>query len=327
MTVARCLVSLTFALLLAACGKAENAAVASAPGDATASQPVAATRQVTDAAGQELAVPIHPERVIVLSENDLDIALALGITPVGTTNGRGQSAPPSYLGELTAGIEGIGGFGQPSMDRVVALRPDLILAGGNGDPQVLAQLGRIAPTMVTVKRGEPWQDSMRRVADALGRRAQADAFLEDYQQRVEALRARLGERATTTVSIVRWTPQGPVYMLGDAFAGRVAQDLGMTRPLAQRQPGVGHAAPLSREALGDIDADWLFIGAFVNGKGEQAELARLMKEPEFRELKAARAGQVREVDAALWTSVGGPLAARQVLRDIETAMLDAPGAQ
>lgn len=294
-------------LLLAGCGRQ-----APAGGDAAATQ-----RQVVDALGAHVAVPARPKRVVVLSELDLDAALALGLRPVGSTSGRGQAGLPDYLARLAAGVEPVGRFAEPSMERVLALEPDLILAGGNPEPQQLAQLAQIAPTVVSFKPGEGWQDSLRRIAVVLGREPQAEAVLAAYRQRVDALRQRLDGRPGEQASIARWTPQGPVYMLGDAFAGRVLADLGFGRPLLQRAPGAGHSAPLSREALADIDGDWLFIGRFASGShADPAGLAALLEQPEFRELRAVRAGQVREVDAALWTSVGGPLAAQALIEQI-----------
>ncbi len=50
---------------------------------------LADTRQVSDAMGNTVNVPETPKRVITLSEIDLDTALALGVIPVGTINGRG----------------------------------------------------------------------------------------------------------------------------------------------------------------------------------------------------------------------------------------------
>ncbi len=55
------------------------------------------TRQVTDADGKTQVVPAQPKRVVVLSEIDLDSALTLGLQPVGTVNGCGQSTLPRYL--------------------------------------------------------------------------------------------------------------------------------------------------------------------------------------------------------------------------------------
>jgi len=49
----------------------------------------AQTREVVDAFGETVTIPANPQRIVVLSEIDLDIALALGVEPVGAVNGRG----------------------------------------------------------------------------------------------------------------------------------------------------------------------------------------------------------------------------------------------
>lgn len=278
---------------------------------------VNATHSVTDAAGRVVQVPLTPQRVVVLSELDLDALLALDLKPVGATDGRGSNHPPAYLGERTRGIASVGNFAQPSIDRIVVLQPDLIIAGGHPEPQLLEQLQQLAPTVISFKPAEPWQDSFRRIAGFVGRDAEAARVLDGYRARAEALRTRLGEHAGESVSIVRLTPNGPMYMLGEAFAGRVLGDLGFTRPPAQRAPGAGHAPPLSREVLADIDGDWLFIGNFTP---DADSVAALRHEPAFAALRAAKAGRVREVDAMQWTVIGGPLAAQRVLDDIEAAV-------
>lgn len=301
---------LLLGLLLSACGPQEPAASASGP-----------LRSVRDAAEREVQVPVAPQRIVVLSELDLDMLLALDLRPVGATSARGSDRPPSYLGERASQIESVGNFAQPGLDRIVMLRPDLILAGSQPDREWLEQLQGIAPTLVSFKVGEPWQDSFRRVAAAIGRPMQAQQFIDRYRQRVADLSAR-PRQAGQTVSIVRLSPNGPLYMLGDAFAGRVLADLGFARPPAQQQPGAGHAPPLSREKLDDIDADWLFIGNFTP---DPHGVTALRGEPAFATLRAARRGQVREVDASLWTVIGGPLAALAVLDDVERFILPDAG--
>lgn len=307
----RLLLAVTVAVTLAACNRP-----AAPPANAADAAP--ATFAINDAAGREVRVPTQPQRIVALSEIDLDILLALGVRPVGATNGRGSDRQPAYLGEQTRGIESVGSFAQPSIDRILMLQPDLILAGGHPEPQLLEQLQRIAPTVVSFRVGESWQDSFRRVATFIGHDDAALRVLDQYRSQAAALRERLQARAGTSVSIVRLSPLGPMAMLGDAFAGRVIADLGFTRPLAQQAPGAGHAPPLSRESLAEIDADWLFIGNFTP---DPQGVAALAGEPAFTALRAARLGHVREVDAMQWTVIGGPLAALSVLADIERAML------
>ncbi|HWW04184.1 iron-siderophore ABC transporter substrate-binding protein [Collimonas sp.] len=279
-----------------------------------------AERAIVDAAGRAVRVPVQPQRVLALSEIDLDSLLALKIKPVGATNGRGQGGMPHYLGNAVSGLASVGNFGSPVLDLVIAAQPDLILVGSLPDPELLAQLSKIAPTVVSYKQGEDWQLALRRIAEVVGRPAQADALLSAYRRRAETLRGKLGAQANATVSVVRWNPQGPSYMLKDAFASLVLADLKMRRPAAQMQAGVAHSPPLSLEALSRIDADWLFVGTLNTSQANDA-LSAARQSPAFRQLGAVQKGHMVAVDGSLWTSPGGPLAALAILNDVEKAML------
>ncbi|XOZ34508.1 ABC transporter substrate-binding protein [Halomonadaceae bacterium KBTZ08] len=279
-------------------------------------------RRLTDASGKTVSVPETPERIITLSEPDLDAALALGAEPVATVAGRGQKGPPRYLGKRAATIEVIGQFMQPSMGRIIELQPDLILAGGVPNPQLITQLRRVAPTVVTYTIGDSWRKTLHATAETLGREDEAQAFLERYRSRANALREILGENTGASVSIVRWNPRGPAYMRRDAFASRVIRDAGLSRPEHQQETGGGHTPPLSLEALDRIDADWLFIGTLQReGEGARA-LEQVRDRPAYQALNAVQKGHVVNVDGSLWTGPGGALAALAVLEDIEQAMVD-----
>lgn len=278
------------------------------------------TRQVTDAMGNTVTVPEAPQRVITLSEIDLDTALTLGVTPVGTINGRGQAAPPRYLdGKLPAGIEVVGDIDNPNLETLLELEPDLILTGPV-KPEQLAILNEIAPTVITFNWARPWQESMQRTAQALNKEAEAKAVLERYRARVEAARQRLAAHQGETLSIVRWNPKGPSYMFKDAFASTVAEDVGLLRPAHQQDRGHTHSMALSLESLELLDADWLVIGTLATS-GEAVEAMNQAEQtPAFRQLSAIQAKRFGAVDGSLWTSLGGPMAALQVIDDIEALL-------
>ncbi|WP_171014149.1 ABC transporter substrate-binding protein [Chitinivorax sp. B] len=277
-------------------------------------------RNVVDAAGTAQTIPDHPQRVLVLSELDLDALLALQVTPVGTTTGRGQQGVPRYLGAAATKITLVGDFSTPVLDRVITAQPDLILAGGAPDPAMLAQLRKVAPTLVSFKPSEDWQTAFRRVAQWLGREQQADRFMTEYRARAATVRTRLAKQANATVSIVRWSPQGPAYMLKDSFASRVLADVQLVRPATQQQPGVAHSPPISLEALNRVDADWLFVGT-LSTTGQAADALQVARQtPAFNQLNAVKRNQLVVVDGSLWTSLGGPLAAMAVLTDVDKAM-------
>src|SRR5690606_5953186 len=229
-------------------------------------------RQMTDALGNTVTLPEAPKRVITLSEIDLDTALTLGVTPVGTINGRGQAAPPRYLdGKLPAGIEVVGDIDNPNLETLLELQPDLILTGPV-KPEQLAILNEIAPTVITFNWARPWQESMQRTAQALNKEAEAKTVLERYWARVEEARQRLREHQGETLSIVRWNPKGPSYMFKDAFASTVAEDVGLRRPAHQQDRGHTHSMALSLESLELLDADWLVIGTLAtSGEAVRSE--------------------------------------------------------
>jgi iron complex transport system substrate-binding protein len=280
---------------------------------------LAAERLVLDALERKASVPATPVRILAMSELDLDALLALGIKPLGATRGRGQQSMPRYLGKEAASITSVGNFASPVPDLAIAQQPDLILAGGIPDPELIARLSKIAPTVVTYRPGENWQIALRRIGAVVGRSAQAESVLAAYQQRVTRLNTRLQSQQGATVSVVRWNPQGPAYMLRDAFASLVLADLKLRRPSSQQQSGAAHSPPLSMEALQLIDADWLFVGT-LDGTADKAFSAAAAS-PALRRLNAVKQGRMRAVDGSLWTGPGGPMAANALLDDIENAML------
>ncbi|MCX4029495.1 iron-siderophore ABC transporter substrate-binding protein [Endozoicomonas sp. SM1973] len=277
------------------------------------------TRQVRDMTGAEVIIPRQPKRVIALSEVDLDSLIALGMQPVGATAGRGQITTPSYLADHTTDVTIVGRLGLPSIDKLIELKPDLILAGGFIDPVALKQVKKIAPTLVTHSIGENWKQAFQRTASLLGQEQAAEIYWETYNKRVSQLKSALGENANAKISVVRWNPKGPSYMLGDSFISSVLNDIQLKRPETQNQPGAGHSPPLSLEALEKIDGDWLFVGTLVEKSKATQALEHIKATQVFQQLKAVQNNHVVNVDGSLWTSVGGPLAAMAVLNDLATA--------
>lgn len=319
-------------LVLAACAGTPGAVQPTSAPAATAAQPTSAPattaapdgeRTITDASGAQLRIPAAPQRVVTLTENDLDGALALGVTPVGSVNGRGQTGLPAYLGQRSAGIESVGSLAEPSLEKLAALKPDLILAG-TMIPQIealLPNLQKIAPVVKTYKAGDDWKTAFAGTAAALNRSAEAQTFLADYTTRAAAIKAKLPADVAAEASVVRWMPEGPVVMAPTSFSSLVLADLGLKRPAAHAELVGSHGAhsdPLSMERLSVIDSGWLFIGT-LNAEGSAAlETARTS--PLFQQLGVVKQHHVAVVDGAVWTSVGGPLAALAVLDDVEAAL-------
>ncbi|WP_326701211.1 ABC transporter substrate-binding protein [Streptomyces sp. NBC_01754] len=301
------------ALTLSACGSSEPEAASEDAGKTSAVR-------ITDATGTKVEIPGTPKRVVALSEMDLDSALALGVEPVGLTAGRGQKGAPAYLADQAKGIPVVGAVTGPDIEKVVQAKPDVILAGQLADEQVLAQLRKIAPTVVTVDGTKDWKKSLTLTGETLGRSNEAEKFLADYDTRAAALEADLGDQAGATVSVARYSAKGTAVMQQGVFISDVLKDLGFKRPGIQNDKGEGHSTPLSDENLKEIDGDWLFIGTLDAGTDADL-LAELSKKPAYGQLGAVKGEHATVIDGSKWTSLGGAQAALSVLEDIRKAMV------
>jgi iron complex transport system substrate-binding protein len=304
------------ALALTACGSSDDDA--SGSGDTAAN---GGTTTVTDASGAQAKVPSSPQRVLALSEMDLDSALALGVKPVGLTAGRGQTGAPGYLAAQAKGIPVVGAVTGPDIEKVVQAKPDVILAGQLADEQVLAQLKKIAPTVVTIDGTKDWKKSLELTGKALGKTNEAQKFLSAYDTKSAALKKDLGAEAGASVSVARYSPKGSAVMQQGVFISDILGDLGFARPGIQNKKGEGHSTPISDENLKELDGDWLFIGTLASTGADSGLLAQLSAKPAYQQLSAVKDKHVTEIDGSKWTSLGGAQAAVSVLDDIRKAMV------
>ncbi|MGW1353550.1 ABC transporter substrate-binding protein [Streptomyces sp. NPDC002409] len=305
------------ALLVTGCGA--DSGDKDAKGSSDKGSAASATRTVKDATGRAVEVPANPKRIVTLTQEELDAVLALGVKPVGITNGQGLNKPPAYLADKVEGIDIVGNLLQPVMDKVVAAKPDLILAGDMQDEQVLKQLREITPaTLVTMAPTDDWKLSLRGIGNALNKLDVANKVISEHESAAKAAGEKLGKNKGAEVSIVRWNPDGPSWMENKQFASGIALEMGLKRPETQNKDGNAHTPSLSLEKINEIDGDWLFLSTLTSD-GEQA-LKEVQSKAAYKELDAVKEGHVVTVNGSVWSTRGGPLAADEVVKDITEAL-------
>ncbi|MFJ8621471.1 ABC transporter substrate-binding protein [Kitasatospora sp. NPDC093550] len=314
------------ALLLTGCGSSGSSSSASSPavdaaagGNGGADGGAGGKRTVKDATGKAVEVPAEPKRIVTLTQEDLDAVLALGVKPAGITNGQGLNEPPAYLKDKVQGVPVVGNLLQPVMDKVIAAKPDLILAGDMQDEQMLKQLREITPaTLVTMAPTDDWKLAFRGIGNAVNKLDTANKVIGDYETKASKAGGELTGNKGAAVSIVRWNPTGPSWMEKKQFASGVALDMGLTRPAAQDKDGNAHSPALSLEKLTEIDGDWLFLSTLTDD-GRSA-LKDVQSKPAYQELNAVKNNHVVTVDGSVWSTRGGPLAADVVIGDLAKAL-------
>ena len=113
------------------------------PDESCAPQPAAPdpgppTRPVRHAAG-ETEVPAEPQRIVVLSGDQLDALCALGLQSriVAAALPDGSSSQPSYLGTVIHDLHGVGSRSNPDLSAIRAAGPDLILGSQALTPEAV----------------------------------------------------------------------------------------------------------------------------------------------------------------------------------------------
>ncbi|MEO0707265.1 MAG: iron-siderophore ABC transporter substrate-binding protein [Cyanobacteria bacterium J06649_5] len=275
-----------------------------------------ATRFIEHAMGTT-AVPIAPERVVVLDYAPLDSALALEVEPIG----RLEILPSEIYPAAVNDIPLVGSGVRPNLETILQLQPDLILSNQVSSGRIYQQLSQIAPTVLTSDNGREgtWQENLRLYAEALGKSEQAEQLLADYQQRVEAVQASLTQDLETIeVSVIAHWSGGIVAYSTESFSGSVLQDLGLVRNPTQGE-GKRYGIQLSREDLTQIDGDVIFL---LHNAGSEASVGKeaFISDPLWSRLDAVQQGIVCEVSSAHWSGGRSILAANQILADVEACL-------
>jgi iron complex transport system substrate-binding protein len=276
--------------------------------DSTALQLSVATKVVNHAFGQ-IEIPLHPQRVVVLDGNiTLDPMLALGVKPVG-------SAPclvcilDNSLDALAADIPVVGDVMQPSLEKILSLKPDLILAH-QWHESIYPKLSAI-----DLKR------ELRYVAQIFDKSEEAEKVLSEYDDRIQQFQKKLGTKLRDkTVSIIHlYGSQISACGSGVTTYGQVMSDAGLQ--LIQAYKDLKNSCTsISLETLPEWDADILFL-VVIYEKHEDLMSLSFLKQPIWSTLKAV---QNKQTYAVNWASVGGPIGANWLIDELYKYFADAP---
>lgn len=269
----------------------------------------------------DVKVKDHPKRVVVLDTAELDSAITLGVTPVGATRAGAEDAFLSYLPEdRTKGIAEVGEIANASLEKIAALKPDLILSNKVRDGRRYEQLRAIAPTVLTETTGYPWKQNFLVHADALGKKTQARAAVKTYEKRVAAVTEALGGKekaAGVDVNVVRFVEGADIRIYGKKnYIGTILADVGIGRPAITDKAKDGFSYDVSPEQIDKADADVIFTSTY--GSPGKAKVTETTTSGLWRKLKAVRDGKVFQVDDELWIQGIGYTAAGRILGELQS---------
>ncbi len=179
----------------------------------------AAARHVTDQTGRQVDVPDHPHHIVSLAPSITEIIYALGAGDelVGDTDF--CDYPPEaklkpHVGEVV----------NPSLERIVALKPDLVFGTAEANRRETAdQLARLGIPLygLTSHNLEQTFVSIQDVGEVLGHERQAQELLGSLRARVAAVEKRVAGQPRPKVLFVVWyrplITAGPQTFISDVI--------------------------------------------------------------------------------------------------------------
>jgi len=232
---------------------------------------------------------IRPQRVASLNlASDEILADILPLSRlVAVTTLADQAGTSNVVGRIPATVPR---FPKVDIERLIALRPDLVVVSEYTDADVLRALqhsGLRVHRMIGLDSLEGFRRALLDLADAVGEKANAARLAASFDARLGEIAQRL--KGASRPRLLYWA-SGFTAGSGTAFDALIRCGGGEN---AAARAGITGITPLGAERAYGLDPDWLFIGAHTTTAKE------IREHPLLSRMRAVKAGRVVEMPTEL----------------------------
>jgi iron complex transport system substrate-binding protein len=280
----------------------------------------------------------QPQRVAVLNSGVLSLMLSLGHQPQGYADGRYVSSSIRYehpqqqipyLGQfITTQPMNLGSDVAPSLERLLLLKPDLILAGTSQENSVFST---IAPT-VYVNLEQDWRANLSLIATAVDAPQKAKAVIREQAEQFEQVRIQLTSLTQTHPKVL---VIGTDQLMSSIYVEKVEVSYLLEKIGFQSvfPTDVGWLTGkdtrlIDPETLVQLDADTIFCLEFGQDVDYQHSLQVLrqawQRNPLLQHSRAWKTKRVYFLDYNLWGSRTGPPLSTHLILEQLPRLLVAP---
>jgi iron complex transport system substrate-binding protein len=324
---------LLVAVVLVGCGGDDDETASTTP---AASGPVS----VVDHTGKTITLDKPAVRVVCADWTSAEIVLALGVVPVAVGD---RDTYRNWVGagdDLPSAVAEIGARYEPSLEKIAALKPDLIVQESGELVKGRDKLEAIAPTAgldaYALSKASPnteWaamRDATLKLGKLLGKDAEAKALLARMDAAIAAQAERIktagraGDSVVLTQTSVGGKPATRLFDDGSEMV-EVVRKLGLVNGFHGKHEDYSFTE-VGLEGLRQVgDTDWLLTLAQKKDTKEELNAFGAWKDnPVYKQLPVVKAGRVHEIGGDNWTW-GGPLSAIRLAERIADT-LTAPAA-
>ena len=256
-----------------------------------------------------------PKRIVILDNLYGEIMNPLDITPVGATTGQADSQEFSTLFKKQykdAKVVSVGWQGNPDLDKIAELKPDLILMTGEQE-DLYEELSEIAPTVgYQINTDENWDyhETSLKVAEIFDKRDEMKKDLDRVDAReavfAENVKAKFGNQKLMYLRVtdndIRYYAYGHFGYLYDTYHFNRAETFNPDDMLQVIDP----------DKLKDINPDLLIVQA------DSQELLdnKLKNSPVWTSLKAVQNNKVIYADYSTYMLGFGIVSQEAIMKQI-----------
>ncbi|MEY9093288.1 ABC transporter substrate-binding protein [Paenibacillus sp. RC84] len=220
-------------------------------------------KEVENAKGGKVKIPIHPKRIADLSGSTEELLL-LGIQPIASGNtdfGNRAVLSPTIKNLLSADTVNLGWYAEPiSLELVVSAKPDLIILGTLFNENLYEQLSKVAPTVIVPYPYYEWRNRFAFLADLFGEEEKKDKWLSEYDRKVEEWSKKLESvLGNETFAVIETYPKNLVIYSSSGTAELIYTDLALKRTDGIPEPESWGGREINLESLATINPDNLIL--------------------------------------------------------------------
>jgi iron complex transport system substrate-binding protein len=239
---------------------------------------------ITDETGRRVTIPADVKRVVTLAPNLTETIYALGLEERLAGDTHYCDTPPAA--KLKPHV---GGAQNPSMEAIVALHPDLVLATTSINR--IETVDGLAKVGIAVYTTDPQTvrgmlESTARIAGLMGAEAQGSALVAKLQVRLDAVSARLADVPPVHALFVVW--EDPLITIGqNTFIADAMRWAGVESVILSQQKW----PHISFEEVVRLQPEYIVFASNHAGFGAE-ELGALRSREAWRQLRAVELGHI-----------------------------------